>query len=68
MELCTGLASFVPVLERTLRETEFNVAQNSEGHQNFRVNLPISAPPHNFHAAADGQLGGIMKGDIVNGV
>ena len=48
-------------LERTLRETEFRVSQNTEGHQNFRVNLPISAPPHNFHAAADGQLGGIMK-------
>lgn len=37
------------------------MAQNAEGHQNFRVNLPISAPPHNFHAASDGQLGGIMK-------
>ncbi|HOW39096.1 MAG TPA: GH116 family glycosyl hydrolase [Bacteroidales bacterium] len=50
-----------PGLERTLRETEFNVSQNNEGHQNFRVNLPISQPPHDFHAAADGQLGGIMK-------
>lgn len=56
-----ALPHLFPSLERTLRETEFNVAQNSEGHQNFRVNLPISAPPHNFHAAADGQLGGIMK-------
>jgi len=50
-----------PNLERTLRETEFNVSQNEEGHQNFRVNLPISQPPHNFHAAADGQLGGVIK-------
>lgn len=56
-----ALPHLFPSLERTLRETEFNVAQNSEGHQNFRVNLPISAPPHDFHAAADGQLGGIMK-------
>lgn len=23
--------------------------------------MPISPPPHDFHAAADGQLGGIMK-------
>jgi uncharacterized protein (DUF608 family) len=56
-----AIAHLFPNLERTLRETEFNVSQNEEGHQNFRVNLPISLPPHNFHAAADGQLGGVMK-------
>ena len=50
-----------PSLERSLRETEFKVSQNEAGHQNFRSNLPISEPPHNFYAAADGQLGGIMK-------
>jgi uncharacterized protein (DUF608 family) len=50
-----------PSLERTLRETEFGVSQNAEGHQTFRSNLPISEPAHNFYAAADGQLGGIMK-------
>ena len=50
-----------PDLERTLRETEFTVDQNSNGHQNFRASLPIRATDHNFHAAADGQLGGIMK-------
>ncbi len=50
-----------PGLERTFRETELMVSQNDKGHQNFRVNLPISTPPHDFHSAADGQLGGIMK-------
>lgn len=50
-----------PALERTLRETEFKVSQNEEGHQAFRTNLPISPTVHNYHAAADGQLGGIMK-------
>lgn len=50
-----------PALERTLRETEFKVSQNSAGHQIFRTNLPISEAIHNFHAAFDGQLGGIMK-------
>ncbi len=50
-----------PALERTLRETEFEVSQNAEGHQTFRANLPISEPKHDFHAASDGQLGGIMK-------
>lgn len=51
-----------PGLERTLRETEFTVSQNEPGHQNFRTSLPIQAvDSHGFHAAADGQLGGIMK-------
>jgi uncharacterized protein (DUF608 family) len=50
-----------PSLERTLRETEFTVSQNDEGHQTFRSSLPINPPAHDFHAASDGQLGGIMK-------
>jgi uncharacterized protein (DUF608 family) len=50
-----------PELERSLRSTEFMVSQNDEGHQTFRSNLPITEPQHVFHAAADGQLGGIMK-------
>ncbi|MBE7171106.1 MAG: hypothetical protein INR73_10980 [Williamsia sp.] len=50
-----------PSLERTLRNTEFCENQNREGHQSFRANMPISPLKHDFHAAADGQLGGIMK-------
>jgi uncharacterized protein (DUF608 family) len=50
-----------PKLERTLRETEFNESQNPAGHQAFRTALPIRPIAHNRHAAADGQLGGIMK-------
>jgi uncharacterized protein (DUF608 family) len=50
-----------PSLERTLRETEFFVDQDVHGHQAFRASLPIRPPRHDFHAAADGQLGGIMK-------
>ena len=50
-----------PALERTWRETEFYVDQNKEGHQEFRTNLPIRPIKHNFYAAADGQLGGIVK-------
>ena len=47
-----------PALERTLRETEFTASQNEPGHQNFRTSLPIQpVETHNFHAAADGQLG-----------
>jgi uncharacterized protein (DUF608 family) len=50
-----------PALERTLRHTEFCESQNAEGHQNFRATLPINPAAHDFHAAADGQMGGIMK-------
>ena len=50
-----------PAMERTLRETEFFIDQGESGHQNFRASLPIRPTKHDFHAAADGQLGGIMK-------
>lgn len=50
-----------PSLERTLRHTEFCENQNKEGHQTFRAALPIRPVDHGFYAAADGQLGGIMK-------
>ena len=50
-----------PAMERTLRETELLVSQDERGHQNFRTNMPIGPCEHGFHAAADGQLGGLMK-------
>ena len=56
-----AIAHLFPSLERTLRHTEFCESQNAEGHQNFRSNTPISPATHEFYAAADGQLGGIMK-------
>lgn len=57
-----AIAHLFPALERTLRETEFIISQNDEGHQAFRTSLPIQPlDTHDFNAAADGQLGGIMK-------
>ena len=50
-----------PAMERSLRHTEFCEGQNIEGHQTFRAYLPIRPLKHDFYAAADGQLGGIMK-------
>jgi uncharacterized protein (DUF608 family) len=50
-----------PDLERSLRQTEFNESQDERGHQTFRSALPIRPVAHDFHAASDGQLGGIMK-------
>jgi len=56
-----ALPHLFPALERSLRETEFLVSQDASGHQTFRASLPIRPPAHDFHAAADGQLGGIVK-------
>jgi uncharacterized protein (DUF608 family) len=56
-----ALPHLFPALERGLRETELNVSQDAKGHQTFRTALPIRPTTHDFHAAADGQLGGILK-------
>jgi len=56
-----AISHLFPALERSLRNTEFCESQNEAGHQNFRATLPIEQATHNFHSAADGQLGGIMK-------
>lgn len=56
-----AIAHLLPSLERTLRETEFGPSQDDRGHQKFRSALPIRPLVHDFHAASDGQLGGIMK-------
>jgi len=50
-----------PSLERSLRHSEFFENQNEAGHQQFRSALPIRPQAHDFYAASDGQLGGIMK-------
>ncbi|MCK6487282.1 MAG: non-lysosomal glucosylceramidase [Planctomycetes bacterium] len=56
-----AVAHLFPELERSLRETEFGESQDDRGHQNFRSALPIRPTHHTFHAAADGQFGGIIK-------
>ena len=56
-----ALPHLYPELERSLRRTEFHESQDARGHQSFRAALPVRPVAHGFHAAADGQLGGIMK-------
>jgi len=56
-----AICHLFPDLERSLRQTEFNESQDERGHQTFRSSLPIRPVTHTFHAASDGQLGGIMK-------
>jgi uncharacterized protein (DUF608 family) len=58
-----ALAHLFPDLERTFRQTEFGECQDESGNQTFRAPLPIQAiqGPHKRPAAADGQLGGLMR-------
>ena len=50
-----------PQLERTLRELELVRSMDERGHVTFRGAIPDGPVDHNFYAASDGQLGGIMK-------
>ncbi len=50
-----------PKLERTLRDLELARSMDETGHVNFRSALPEGPAPHDYHAASDGQLGGILK-------
>jgi len=50
-----------PQLERTLREVELFRSMDENGHVTFRSALPEGPAPHDFHAASDGQLGGVLK-------
>lgn len=56
-----ALPHLFPALERTLREQELERSMDARGHVNFRAALPDGPTTHHFHAAADGQLGGIIK-------
>jgi uncharacterized protein (DUF608 family) len=50
-----------PQLERTLRDLELARSMDERGHINFRGAIPDGPVDHAGYAAADGQLGGIMK-------
>ena len=60
-----SIAHLFPDLERSLRETEFGPNLGSDGFQVIRAALPIhpigETKDDGFPAAADGQLGGIIK-------
>jgi uncharacterized protein (DUF608 family) len=56
-----AFAHLYPRLESTLRESELCRSMDENGHVTFRSALPEGQVKHDFHAASDGQLGGIMK-------
>jgi len=56
-----AIAHLFPRLERGLREQELKRSMDDAGHVSFRSALPDAPTTHDFHPAADGQLGGILK-------
>ena len=48
-------------LAKTMRDVEFNYATKDNGLMNFRADLPLSIANKKSNAAADGQMGCIMK-------
>ncbi len=58
-------AALFPTLERSIRETDYAFNLHDDGHMTFRMPLPpgTRAEPGKVfkHAAADGQMGGVMK-------
>lgn len=56
-----ALPHLFPRMERSLRETEFFVNQDTYGHQMYRSGLPVRPLHHDHIAATDGQLGGVIK-------
>jgi uncharacterized protein (DUF608 family) len=57
-----ALPFLFPQLERSMRNADYRYNLSPDGHMSFRMPLPPGTPPETeFHAAADGQLGGVMK-------
>lgn len=54
-------AFLFPELARTMREVEFAHATDDRGLMSFRVDLPLEKAQGHAHAAADGQMGCVMK-------
>ncbi len=55
------VAFLFPSLERSLRDADYTYNLRDDGHMCFRLQLPLGSPLWDFHAAADGQMGGVLK-------
>jgi uncharacterized protein (DUF608 family) len=57
-----ALAFLFPSLERTMRNVDFESNTDDNGFMVFRTRVPLGTPKWDFpHAAADGQMGTIVK-------
>jgi uncharacterized protein (DUF608 family) len=56
-----ALPFLFPSLERSMRTADYENNLRDDGGMCFRIQLPLGQMPNEFHAAADGQMGGIIK-------
>lgn len=55
-----ALPFLFPALERSMHTLHYTHNQRADGKMDFRILLPLSRKPADWHAAADGQLGMVM--------
>ncbi len=55
------LAYYFPELEQSMRHTEFLTEMNEDGSMNFRARRYLGDEAWDYHAAADGQLGCVIR-------
>jgi len=56
-----ALAFLYPALERSMRSADYAYNLDEDGRMGFRLQLPPGSGVAGFHAAADGQMGGLLK-------
>jgi uncharacterized protein (DUF608 family) len=56
-----ALPFLFPKLERSMRAADYAYNLRDDGKMCFRIGLPLGTSGWGFHAAADGQMGGIIK-------
>jgi uncharacterized protein (DUF608 family) len=56
-----ALPFLFPDLERSMRDLDYKYNMRFDGKMGFRLQLPLGRPFSDFHAAADGQFGGVIK-------
>jgi non-lysosomal glucosylceramidase len=56
-----ALPFLFPALERSMRSLDYTYNMRFDGKMGFRLQLPLGRPFSNYHAAVDGQFGGVIK-------
>lgn len=56
-----ALPFLFPALERSVRDLDYRYNMRFDGKMGFRLQLPLGRAFSDFHAAADGQFGGVIK-------
>ncbi len=56
-----ALPFLFPALERSMRDLDYRYNMHPNGKMGFRLQLPLGRAPSTYHAAADGQFGGVVK-------